>query len=172
MKNFADCFVARTRELGHPLCVGIDPYLDRIPRLFCRGKMSVSSPQTSGAVLDFCLAVLDHVAGRVAIIKPQIALFEQLGWRGPKILESVIMAARDRDILVLLDAKRGDIGSTADRILTPSHPSESKPPAGRPPPHFHRIHRLPRVQRTPAVRYSCSLQHRQRCSTRRRLRRA
>ena len=62
--------------------------------------------------------------------------------------------------------------ATADRELTPSHPSKSTPPVGRPLPRFHRIHRLPRVQRSRAVRYSCSLRPRQRCSTRRRLQQA
>ena len=62
--------------------------------------------------------------------------------------------------------------ATVDRELTPSHPSKSTPPVGRPLPRFHRIHRLPRVQRSCAVRYSCSLRRRQRCSTRRRLQQA
>ena len=62
--------------------------------------------------------------------------------------------------------------ATADRELTPSHPSKSTPPVGRPLPRFHRIHRLPRVQRPRAVRYSCSLRRRQGCSTRRRLQKA
>ena len=76
--------------------------------------MAAENPETSESVLDFCLAVLDQIAGKVAIVKPQIALFEQLGWRGMKILEPIIRAAHERNILVLLDAKRGDIGSTAE----------------------------------------------------------
>ena len=115
MNNFADRFILRTRELGHPLCVGIDPYLDKIPPVFRRKDMAVESPETSEAVSDFCLAVLDQIAGRVAIVKPQIALFEQLGWRGIRTLERVIQAAHERGLLVLLDAKRGDIGATAEK---------------------------------------------------------
>jgi orotidine-5'-phosphate decarboxylase len=49
----------------------------------------------------------------VPIIKPQIAFFEQLGWRGLRTLERLVAHARERGLLVLLDAKRGDIGSTA-----------------------------------------------------------
>ncbi len=100
--------------LGHPLCVGIDPYIDKIPPVFSRKDMAVGSPETSEAVSDFCLAVLDQIAGRVAIVKPQIALFEQLGWRGIRTLEKVIQAAHERGMLVLLDAKRGDLGATAE----------------------------------------------------------
>ena len=118
VKNFADRFILRARELGHPLCVGLDLYLDRIPPLFRRGDMLPRSLQTADGVADFCHAVLDQIAGEVAIIKPQIALFEQLGWRGMKILERIIQAAREREILVLLDAKRGDIGSTAEGYAT------------------------------------------------------
>ena len=118
LNNFADRFVLRMRELGHPLCVGIDPYLDRIPPLFRRMEMAIGSPETPEAVSDFCLAVLDQLTGRVAIIKPQIALFEQLGWRGIRILERVIQVAHERGILVLLDAKRGDIGAVADGYAT------------------------------------------------------
>jgi orotidine-5'-phosphate decarboxylase len=75
--------------------------------------MAPEAPGTAAAVQAFCLAVLDRLAGRVAIVKPQIAFFERLGWRGMQALEAVVAGARERDLLVLLDAKRGDIGSTA-----------------------------------------------------------
>jgi orotidine-5'-phosphate decarboxylase len=112
--HFADELITRLRDLGHPLCVGLDPHLNRIPPLFQRGDMRPSCPETPGAVEAFLLAVLDRLQGRVAIVKPQIAFFEQLGWPGLRMLERVTARARERDILVLLDAKRGDIGSTAD----------------------------------------------------------
>jgi orotidine-5'-phosphate decarboxylase len=102
-----------TRRLGHPLCVGLDPHLDRFPSLFRRGVLAPGAPETAAAVESFCLAILDRLAGRVAIVKPQIAFFERLGWRGIQALGEVSGAARERDLLVLLDAKRGDIGSTA-----------------------------------------------------------
>ena len=75
--------------------------------------MAPAAPETAAAVESFCLAVLDRLAGRVAIVKPQIAFFERLGWRGMQALDGVVAAARERGLLVLLDAKRGDIGSTA-----------------------------------------------------------
>jgi orotidine-5'-phosphate decarboxylase len=106
--------VARVRALGHPLCAGIDPHPERIPPLFARGSMEPDDPETVPAVEAFCLAVLDHLTGRVAVVKPQIALFEALGWRGFQALERVLDAARERELLVVLDAKRGDIASTAE----------------------------------------------------------
>jgi orotidine-5'-phosphate decarboxylase len=112
--HFADALVTRVRELGHPLCGGLDPHLDLIPPLFRRGSMSPRDPHTVASVEAFLIAVIDRLAGRVAVVKPQIAFFEQLGWRGLQLLEKLVAKARGLDLMVLLDAKRGDIGSTAD----------------------------------------------------------
>ena len=112
--HFADTLIARVRMLGHPLCVGLDPHLDPIPPLFRRGSMTPRDPQTASAVEEFLLAVLDRVADKVAVVKPQSAFFEQLGWHGIQVLEKIVIGAHDRRLLVLLDAKRGDIGSTAE----------------------------------------------------------
>ena len=76
--------------------------------------MAPGDPETALAVADFMTAVVDRIAGRVAIVKPQIAFFEQLGWRGMQTLDGLCARARGAGLKVLLDAKRGDIGSTAD----------------------------------------------------------
>lgn len=110
---FADRLIARTRELGHPLCAGLDPDPALIPEPFRRGAMAPGAPETAKAVGAFCRAYLERVAGRVAALKPQSAFFEALGWRGVKVLAEVMVAARAAGLLVVLDAKRGDIGSTA-----------------------------------------------------------
>ncbi len=112
--HFGDALIRRVRELGHPLCVGLDPHLDRIPELFRRGSMVPADPNTSLAVEDFLIAVLERVAGRVAIVKPQSAFFELLGWPGIKTLAKLVSRAQELDLLVLLDAKRGDVGATAE----------------------------------------------------------
>ncbi len=111
---FADRFLERARRLGHPLCVGIDPHLGLIPNAFRAGSMLPGKPETAAAVEGWCLALLDRVAGRVAAVKPQSAFFEALGPAGAAVLARVIEAARTRGLLVLLDAKRGDVGSTAE----------------------------------------------------------
>lgn len=112
--HFADVVIARVRALGHPLCVGLDPHLDHLPPLFRRGSMLPRDPQTAEVVEEFLLAILDRVADKVAVVKPQMAFFEQLGWRGLQVLETVVARAHARGLLILLDAKRGDIGSTAE----------------------------------------------------------
>ena len=113
MRHFADRLIQRTRRLGHPLCVGLDPHLERIPALFRQGSMAPRDPRTAAAVESFLGAVLDRVSDRAAIVKPQIAFFERLGWPGLKALEAVVAKARGLSLPVLLDAKRGDVGSTA-----------------------------------------------------------
>ena len=113
MKAFADRFIDRARGLGHPLCVGLDPYLDRIPPTFRRGDMSPLAGDTVAAVREFLLSVLDIVSDLVCIVKPQAAFFEQLGWRGIELLELVVNAAHERGLLVILDGKRGDIAEVA-----------------------------------------------------------
>lgn len=113
MASFGDRVIERMRTVGHPLCVGLDPYLDRIPTPFRRGAMAPQHPETAQAVEEFCCRTIDLIAADVAIIKPQAALFERLGWRGWQALERVIQYARLAGLLVLLDAKRGDIADTA-----------------------------------------------------------
>lgn len=105
--HFADRFIARARALGHPLCVGLDPDVARIPALF-------RDDHDAETVENFLLAMLDRLAGKVAVVKPQIAFFEALGPAGIDVLAATVAAAHARGLLVLLDAKRGDIGSTAE----------------------------------------------------------
>jgi orotidine-5'-phosphate decarboxylase len=105
MAAFADRLVEATRSLG-PLCVGIDPHPALLPPLF-------GSPGPKAAV-RWGRAVVDACIGRVAVVKPQAALFERWGSEGMAALESVCAAATDAGLIVILDAKRGDIGTTAE----------------------------------------------------------
>jgi len=112
--HFADGLIDRVRELGHPLCVGLDPHLDLIPPIFRRGSMDPGDPRSAEAVEACLTEVIERTSDRVAVFKPQIAFFEQLGWPGFRALENLISRAASRGVRVLLDAKRGDIGSTAE----------------------------------------------------------
>ncbi|MCD7101996.1 orotidine-5'-phosphate decarboxylase [Pseudoclavibacter sp. 13-3] len=86
------------------LCVGIDPH----PALVEQWGLTDSA----ASLERFGLTVVDAAAGRVGIVKPQVALFERFGSSGLAALERVIAAARSAGLLVIADAKRGDIGST------------------------------------------------------------
>jgi orotidine-5'-phosphate decarboxylase len=94
------------RDTYGPLCVGIDPH----EHLLAEWGMDA----TAGAARDFGLRVVDAAAGRVGIVKPQVAFFERYGAAGFAALEDVLRAARESGLLVIADAKRGDIGSTMD----------------------------------------------------------
>jgi len=112
-EHFADSVIERTRRLGHPLCVGLDPHLDRIPALFRRGEGALGDPRTAAGVGEMLAALVPRLAGKVAVVKPQIAFFEQLGPAGLTVLAELVARCREAGLLVLMDAKRGDIGSTA-----------------------------------------------------------
>lgn len=128
-ESFADRFVAAARRLDTPLCVGLDPHLERVPKRFGVRPDAPASAETADGVLAFAREVLAACADRVAVVKPQIAFFEQLGWRGIEVLEKLSAHCRERGLLVLLDAKRGDIGSTAAAYarayLAPGSPSRA-----------------------------------------------
>lgn len=81
-----------------------------IPKAFFSGD---SQEDLTDGISHFFGTVLELLEGKVAVIKPQIAFFEQLGWQGLRALTHICSSARARDILIILDAKRGDIGSTA-----------------------------------------------------------
>src|SRR3569833_2823631 len=93
-----------TIEKRGPLCVGIDPH----PELLARWGLS----DDVAGLERFARTVVEALAGRVAVLKPQSAFFERFGSQGIGILESTIRQSREAGALVLLDVKRGDIGST------------------------------------------------------------
>src|SRR6185369_4721478 len=93
-----------------PLCVGIDPH----PSLLTAWGL----PDTPAGLAVFAETVVDALADRVAVLKPQSAFFERFGSSGIAVLESTIRHSRERGALVLLDVKRGDIGSTASAYAT------------------------------------------------------
>ncbi|HEX6247205.1 MAG TPA: orotidine-5'-phosphate decarboxylase [Nocardioidaceae bacterium] len=88
-----------------PLCAGIDPH----PALL----QAWGLPDDPGGLERFSLTVVEALADGVAALKPQSAFFERHGSRGIAVLEKVVAEARGRGTLVVLDVKRGDIGSTA-----------------------------------------------------------
>ncbi|HKE66710.1 MAG TPA: orotidine-5'-phosphate decarboxylase [Micromonosporaceae bacterium] len=103
MDSFALRLQRAIDERG-PLCVGVDPH----PELLARWGL----PDTAAGLDRFARIAVDAFADRVAVIKPQSAFFERYGSAGIATLESCIRQLRDAGAIVLLDVKRGDIGST------------------------------------------------------------
>ena len=118
MTVFADRLIEATRGRGTPLCAGIDPHLNLIPKLFRPknqqdGDMSPTAPETAEAIRDFSHELLARFRGKIPVIKPQSAMFERLGPQGMTIMADLCQEAIAENILVIMDAKRGDIGSTS-----------------------------------------------------------
>ena len=89
-----------------PLCVGIDPH---------RALLEAwGLPVDVSGLERFAMTCVEAFAGRVAVVKPQSAFFEVFGSPGVAVLERVLAALRDSGTLTILDAKRGDIGSTME----------------------------------------------------------
>lgn len=91
------------RSLG-PLCVGIDPHQGTLE--------SWGLADTPSGLRTFSMTMLEASLGLAAAIKPNAAFFERHGSRGVAVLEEMLGTARDKGMLTVLDAKRGDIGST------------------------------------------------------------
>ncbi|MFF0752363.1 orotidine-5'-phosphate decarboxylase [Streptomyces sp. NPDC004267] len=101
-----------------PLCVGIDPHAALLD--------SWGLADDIGGLERFTYTVVEALAGTVAVFKPQAAFFERFGSRGVAVLERATADLRQAGGLVVMDAKRGDIGSTmaayAEAFLRPDSP--------------------------------------------------
>jgi orotidine-5'-phosphate decarboxylase len=104
-----------------PLCVGIDPH----PALLSEWGLG----HDAAGVREFGLRTVDAAAGRVGVVKPQVSFFERFGSAGFAALEEILAAARAAGLIVIADAKRGDIGTTMDAYaaawLTPGSTLEA-----------------------------------------------
>ena len=106
------------RAARGPVCVGIDPHASLLEQWGLGDDVA--------GLERFSMTVVEALASQVSVLKPQSAFFERHGSAGVAVLERTIAAARELGALVLLDVKRGDIGSTAqayaDAYLDPRSP--------------------------------------------------
>lgn len=107
-EQFIDRLASRIDDVGAPACVGLDPVLDRLPE-----EIRAEHWEPVAAIDAFCRGVIDGVREHAAAIKLQSACFERYGSKGVAALEHAAAHARDQGLLVILDAKRGDIGISA-----------------------------------------------------------
>lgn len=113
MQAFPDRLAAAVRRCGNPVLVGLDPRAENLPSGFLSQPSSDDWAKIAAAYGQFCREVIDVVASLVPAVKPQAAFFEQLGPPGMAVLGEVIRYAGQQGLLVILDGKRNDIGSTA-----------------------------------------------------------
>jgi orotidine-5'-phosphate decarboxylase len=114
--NFADRLDQAIKTKGNPICAGLDPRFDQIPKSLAEPlvKKYGRTPEAVAEVfIAFNKAIIDAVADIVPVCKPQIAFYEEYGWQGIRAYEATVRYAREKGLLVISDAKRGDIGATA-----------------------------------------------------------
>src|SRR2546422_4897307 len=111
-RTFSDRVAEAVEHKRSQLVVGLDPRLDLLP-VELRGDAHVARSAAADAVARFCCGIVDAVAPYAVAVKPQLAFFEALGSDGVRAFEQTCEYARAAGLLVIADAKRGDIGSTA-----------------------------------------------------------
>ncbi len=104
--HFADKLSEQVQKKQSPLCVGIDPHWDLLPKKFQKQR-------PKEALITFCSEIIESVSEYTAIVKVQLAFFEIFGAEGIDALEQICTFAQKRGLLVLADGKKNDIGSTA-----------------------------------------------------------
>ena len=117
MHHYATRLHAAIRAKGTPVLVGLDPRLDQLPPdVLAHARELHDDPvsQAASAFEEFCVRLIDVVAPLVPAVKPQAAFFEEWGPDGCLALARVMRYARKQGLIVICDAKRGDIGTTAE----------------------------------------------------------
>ena len=116
MMNFADRLADKIRETGNPTVLGLDPLLDYVPETICsyfREQCDDPALASGLALYEFNRRLIDSTADLIPAVKLQLAYYEQYGVHGLEALRQTIQYARKKGLLVIADAKRNDIGSTA-----------------------------------------------------------
>jgi len=117
MKYFIDKLVEKIEEKNSRICVGLDPHLNLLPEHLLaaeiRKDLESNQKETAAAVLKFNKNLIDAVADMTAAVKPQMAFYEKMGADGITCLWQTVEYAKSRGLIVIMDGKRNDIGSTA-----------------------------------------------------------
>jgi len=119
-KHFADRLVAAVRAKGTPICVGLDPRLDKIPEFIrdraFKAEENLRKPLRAAAeaIIEFNKGIIDAVCDLVPVVKPQIAFYEIFGFEGVRAYQETLDYAHEKGLITIADVKRNDIGSTAE----------------------------------------------------------
>lgn len=107
MESFVSRYIQRVEKTKSVLCVGLDPTKEHVP--FVRERSVLSDMR------NYLYNVIAVAAPLVPVVKFQIAYYASLGVQGEQMLKGLVHHAREKDLLVILDAKRADIGSTMEQ---------------------------------------------------------
>lgn len=117
MKNFADRLTEKIEALSNPTVMGLDPKLDFIPEEILNRHRKLADDAaiaSAEAIYEFNVKLIDAVCTVIPAIKPQFAYYEMYGIHGLRTLYRTIDYAKSKGMLVIADAKRNDIGTTAE----------------------------------------------------------
>ena len=113
--------IEKIQKTKAPICVGLDPMLGFIPEEILKKSFQEFGETMEGAadaIWNFNKGIVDHTWDLIPCVKPQIAMYEQFGIEGLKVYERTVRYCQDKGLLVIGDAKRGDIGSTSAAYAT------------------------------------------------------
>lgn len=115
MNNYADRLINTINKKGNPCIVGLDPRIDQMPEFLIERYRNLSgSDKIVSVITDFHKIVIDVIAEKIPGVKPQVAFYEQYGLAGMKAFQNTIEYAKEKGLITIVDAKRNDIGSTAE----------------------------------------------------------
>ncbi|MGN0411751.1 MAG: orotidine-5'-phosphate decarboxylase, partial [Lachnospiraceae bacterium] len=109
--------VDKIKKTQAPIVVGLDPMLSYIPEHILKKAYAEYGETLEGAaeaVWQYNKEIVDHVYDLIPAVKPQIAMYEQFGIEGLKAFQKTVAYCKSKDLVVIGDIKRGDIGSTSE----------------------------------------------------------
>ena len=112
MKNIMDRLIDKIKQTNNPTVMGLDPRYEILPECI-KEKYEENLEGASKAILEYNKALIDATYDIIPAIKPQIAFYEMYGLPGMKVFEETCKYAREKEMFVIADIKRGDIGTTA-----------------------------------------------------------
>lgn len=113
--------IQKIQKTKAPICVGLDPMLGYIPNHIVQRAFKDFGETMEGAaeaVWQFNKEIIDNTYDLIPSVKPQIAMYEQFGIEGLKVYERTVRYCQEKGLIVIGDAKRGDIGSTSAAYAT------------------------------------------------------
>ena len=112
MENAIDRLINKIKETDNPTVIGIDPKYDMLPECI-KNKYEKTLEDISKAILEFNKELIDNTYDIIPAVKVNIAFYEMYGIEGMKAFEETCKYAKEKEMVVIADIKRGDIGSTA-----------------------------------------------------------
>ena len=113
--------IEKIQKTKAPICVGLDPMLNYIPEHILKksfGEFGETLEGAADAIWNFNKEIVDHTWDLIPSVKPQIAMYEQFGIEGLKVYDKTVKYCQEKGLVVIGDAKRGDIGSTSAAYAT------------------------------------------------------